>query len=720
MKTKLAIIFLVVALVLSIVSCDFTVPDTGSGTPPVGDNTGDNTPPTDDDPVGDTPGEDNPGEDNPGEDNPGEDKPGEDNPGEDNPGEDKPGEENPGEDGPVEMTGIEITSAKTAFEFAEDLSFEDLVVSAVMSDGTKKPLAKDEYTVACAEYNSMKVGNYTVSVVSDGKQASYDVTVSQANRLKVLMIGNSFADDTINYAYEIAKNSGIPEENILVADIYIGGCSLATHWSNAQSNAAAYRFGLEKEGWFDGNSYTEWTMEQAIKYADWDFITFQQNSGNSGLVNSYSCLQDLMDYVYGIATDTVNNPNANPNVKFVWHQTWAYQQDSTSNAFKTYGSDQMTMYNMILDCLKTQVLTKDFVAVIPNGTAVQNARTSVIGDTFSRDQHNHLSYGAGRYIASLGLVGTLTGRDMTQITWKPTDSGINAPLSAEEILICKESYLNATADFLKITKSEYAPVSIYDVFEGSGTESDPYLIQSADDMWKLSQLTRGQSFTDTSIYFKLTQDIDLGADSWIPICSSADKGWVTTANSFNANFDGNGKTVTFTGTYTGDAWAKGLFSGIGGYVHDLTLRGDISIEKGRVGSLASMALAGAKIENITSYVNITAGNNQVGGIVGYCNTENVQIINCVNYGNITGRTLVGGIIGGGFKNTAFINCVNHGNITGSGQDIGGIIGEQYNAMSFTNCSNDGVVKCNDVVATEDVGSASNSYVGLLVGHKYDK
>ena len=622
------------------------------------------------------------------------------------------------------MVEISVSGAKTSFDFSEDFSSQGLVVSAKMSDGTTKNLESSEYTVSVNGYNSMKVGNYQVSVnVKDSQlSTSYQVSVKEANKLKVLMIGNSFADDTINYAYEIAKNSGIPVENILIADIYIGGCSLATHWSNAQSNAAAYRFGLEKEGWFDGSSYTGWTMKQAIEYADWDFITFQQNSGNSGGSASYACLQNLMDYVYGIATDTVNNPNANPNVKFVWHQTWAYQQDSTSSAFGTYNNDQMTMYNAILSCMQLHVLNKNFVAVIPNGTAIQNARTSFIGDTFSRDQHNHLSYGAGRYIASMGLVGTLTGRDMTKITWKPSDSGFNVSLTAEEILVCKESYLNATANFLEITPSEYPDESdmrmiFKSTFEGNGTKSDPFLIQSADDMWKLSELTAGKSLTDTTIYFKLTADIDLGTENWVPICASAEKGWVSVANSFNANFDGNGKTVTFTGTYTGDVWAKGLFSAIGGYVHDLTIRGDISIEKGRVGSLASMAMAGAKIENITSYINITAGNDQVGGIVGYCATNDVKIINCKNYGTIIGRDLVGGIMGGSWTNVTFTDCVNHGNVTATGNRAGGICGEYFiNKMIVTNCSNDGTITAGGVIATTDIGSASN-YVGYLFGQQ---
>ena len=619
---------------------------------------------------------------------------------------------------PAEIMEIKLIGAKTSFDFAEEFSSEGLMVSVIMTDNSEKLLREDEFSVLCKDYDSMKPGTYQVSVKINGTQLaqSYDIQVNKANKLKVLMIGNSFADDTINYAYEIAKSTGIPEGNILIADIYIGGCSLETHWNNAQTNAAAYRFGLEREGWFDGNSYTNWTMEQAIKYADWDFITFQQNSGNSGGPASYACLQNLMDYVYDIATDEVNNPNANPNVKFVWHQTWAYQQGTTSTAFSTYNYDQITMYNAIVACMKNFVLNKNFVAIIPNGTAIQNARTSSIGDTFSRDEYNHLSHGAGRYIAAMSLVSVLTGRDMSTMTWKPTDSGFNYTLTETEIEICKESVANAIANPLEITKSKYppAPTDLSSMFEGEGTEQNPYLIQNADDLWALSNFTKGKSFTDTNTYFKLTADIDVSADNWVPICSSADEGWVSEANSFNGNFDGNGKTITFVGNYTGDTWAKGLFSAVGGYVHDLTLRGSINIEKGRVGSLASMAMTGARIENITSYVNITAGNNQAGGIIGYIATNNVTITNCKNYGTITARELVGGIVGGCWTNVTYTNCENHGDVTATSARAGGIAGEKFAVATANNCTNTGTVKAGGVNATADSGSSGN-YAGYLFG-----
>lgn len=619
---------------------------------------------------------------------------------------------------PATISSIKLEGAKTNFLFGESFSYDDLVITAIMSDNTEKTLESKDYTVISEDYNSMKVGTYQVSVNLTGTNISetYNVTVAPADKLKVLMIGNSYADDAINYAYEIARASGIPSENILIADIYIGGCSIDTHWANAQSNARAYRFGLEKEGYFDGESYQNWTMEQAIRYADWDFITLQQNSGNSGIESSYSNLQNLMNFILDVATSP-DNPNANPEVKLVWHQTWAYAQGSANSGFSAYQYDQMTMYNAIQSCIQNQVLTKNFAAVIPNGTAIQNARTSFIGDNLTRDVYDHLSEDAGRYIAALGLVGTLTGRDLSSVTWKPTDSGFVFALSDEKISVCKESFANALVSPYKVTLSEYPPKNIFDVFEGRGTKEFPYLIQSAEDMWKLSEITAGQSIGDANLYFKLTADIDLGTETWKPICSSAELGWIENANSFNGNFDGNGKTITFVGTYTGDTWAKGLFSAVGGYVHDLTIRGNITTEKGRIGSLASMAMAGARIENVTSYVNITAGNNQVGGIIGYIAEANVTITNCVNYGNITGRELVGGIVGGSWQNVNYVGCKNYGNITATLCNVGGIVAEKYASAALTNCTNEGTITGGGINATTDIGTPNN-YAGYLVGHEY--
>ena len=87
----------------------------------------------------------------------------------------------------------------------------------------------------------------------------------------------------------------------------------------------------------------------------------QQGSPVSGVESSYN--EDL--------TNLIAYVKERSDAKLVWHMTWAYQQDSTHEAFPNYGSDQMTMYNAIVAAVNSVILPKsDFKKVIPNGTAV--------------------------------------------------------------------------------------------------------------------------------------------------------------------------------------------------------------------------------------------------------------------------------------------------------------------------------------------------------------
>ena len=57
------------------------------------------------------------------------------------------------------------------------------------------------------------------------------------------------------------------------------------------------------------------------------------------------------------------------------------------------------------------------MAIIPSGTAIQNARL-VLGDTLTRDGF-HLDLGFGRYIAGLCVVKALVGLDIDNVTFAP-------------------------------------------------------------------------------------------------------------------------------------------------------------------------------------------------------------------------------------------------------------------------------------------------------------
>ena len=64
--------------------------------------------------------------------------------------------------------------------------------------------------------------------------------------LRILTIGNSFSDDTMEYVYQIAKSAGI--DKIELGNLYIGGCTLDTHVANAKGDKAAYEYRTNTRG----------------------------------------------------------------------------------------------------------------------------------------------------------------------------------------------------------------------------------------------------------------------------------------------------------------------------------------------------------------------------------------------------------------------------------------------------------------------------------------
>lgn len=74
---------------------------------------------------------------------------------------------------------------------------------------------------------------------------------------------------------------------------------------------------------------------------------------------------------------------------------------------------------MSIAATKEKVLDATEISmVIPSGTVIQNARTSSLGDTLTRDGY-HLSLDNGRYLAGVSYVAKRSGVDISKLTYKP-------------------------------------------------------------------------------------------------------------------------------------------------------------------------------------------------------------------------------------------------------------------------------------------------------------
>lgn len=312
--------------------------------------------------------------------------------------------------------------------------------------------------------------------------------------LKILAIGNSFSDDAMQYVYQVAKDAGI--EKITLGNMFIGGCSLATHLYNAKNNKGAYDYRTNTNGTWSTKGGV--SIRTAVMSEDWDFITFQQVSGYSGVSDSYDDLVELIGIVEPL----------NPSARLAWHMTWAYKVGSSHSDFSKYNKNQMTMYNAIVNAVNEKILTNESIEiVIPSGTSIQNIRTSLIGD-MTRDGY-HLSYGIRRYIASLTYVKALTGLSIDNSKNTPDD------VDSYELKAIIEGVNNALAKPFEVTDSSY-PLkkggSGIDDSENAGVIPQDYV-----------QLTASQMGLTAASFYNST-----GTDVWNSPTSNWNKGFMAT------------------------------------------------------------------------------------------------------------------------------------------------------------------------------------------------
>ncbi len=251
--------------------------------------------------------------------------------------------------------------------------------------------------------------------------------------LKVLAIGNSFSDDAVeHFLYDLAKADN---KKIIIGNMYIGGAPVSLHVKNADSNKKAYSYRkINLDG--EKNITKEVSLAEALKDEAWDFISLQQASPLSGKYDVImKDLPKLISYVQSLA----------PNAKLIYHQTWAYQQDSKHKGFANYDKNQMTMYKSIMDATKRINKAKAFEFIVPAGTSIQNARTSSIGDHYTRDGF-HLQLTYGRFTAACAWYEKLFNADVRQNPCRPEK------VSELEAKIAKDAAHKAVKKPFKISK----------------------------------------------------------------------------------------------------------------------------------------------------------------------------------------------------------------------------------------------------------------------------
>ena len=240
---------------------------------------------------------------------------------------------------------------------------------------------------------------------------------AQAKIIRVLAIGNSFSQDAVEqYLYELAAAQG---DSLIIGNAYIPGCSIDRHYENLLKDKADYEYRKVVRGIRSNTKKAD--LKRIIRDEQWDIISLQQASHDSGLPKTYTHLAQLKRLVQSYTT--------NLHVEFVWHMTWAYAEDYDSKKFKPYDYSQHKMYTTIVSTMQNILPAIGTPRVIPSGTAIQLARYR-LGDTLNRDGY-HLSLTIGRYTAACTWCEFLTGKIVDGNKYWPET------ITEEEAQICQ-------------------------------------------------------------------------------------------------------------------------------------------------------------------------------------------------------------------------------------------------------------------------------------------
>ena len=238
---------------------------------------------------------------------------------------------------------------------------------------------------------------------------------------------------------------------------------------------------------------------------------------------------------------------------------------------------------------------------------------------------------------------------------------------------------------------------------GAGTESRPYQIEDGEQLAWLADAVNNASAV-TSLYAVLSDDINLGNESWIPIGSDS--------RVFQGVFDGQGYTVS--GLNVTDVESAGLFGVVSGAeIKNLIVSGSVS------GTRYAGGIAGKVRTAVSSFVN--CGNEAevtgayAAGILGtnMVSSGECRIVNCYNTGKIVSNgsssDRAGGIYAGSSSGkTSITGCYNVGDVSSNG-NAGGIYGQSGSFNGTVSFSyNSGKVKG----ASEKVGAITSGSAGV--------
>ena len=287
-----------------------------------------------------------------------------------------------------------------------------------------------------------------------------DDPVDTRPTIKILSIGHSFSRDAMDtYMADLFKAAGY---NATFGYLYYPGASLERQYHYVKDNSTSYEM---YNKCVDGTWYRNGSAnaEQALADEDWDIVTFQPSPDYGKGTMTYTCQwgcnrqvndYDHFDQLVKLVKDKLA-AFGNEDVQFYWHLTWSFATDCKLWSFTYSNYNQNTMYWDFIKATGTYVtINPNIKGTIPCNTAIQNIRSSWMGDTFN-EPGNYDPNGDGYHlndkgdlVAAMTWVAYFTGKSATEFK-------IETKYSDAQYAAFAEAVDNAIKKPLTITKSTY-------------------------------------------------------------------------------------------------------------------------------------------------------------------------------------------------------------------------------------------------------------------------
>ena len=547
--------------------------------------------------------------------------------------------------------------------------------------------------------------------------------------LNILFIGNSFTLDSVEHLPGILDAVGNSKVNMTL--MYWGGGLIGKDHVANYSTGEGYTCYTCSPGQKAWTAHTKGSISTAkvVKDTKWDIVTIQEHTGNSVAWSWTSTEKEhIMNLINKVKSDLPSG--STPKFYYIMSQAY-YNMNKIGSGSKPYitWTDQVGMYNVIVDFAKKVMAECPFDGIIATGTMLQNLRTSSANTTndSTRDGY-HMDWGLARYGASCTVFETLitpkftTTLDNCSFTYSKSDTSVDSystPVTAANAPIALQAARYAIQNPYQITD-----MSVSGTVDGGIDDAAEFLAF-------LQAVNAGSSLAD---YMNTDREVVLKAN--IDLSSITNAQWQAIANGTSVNNANNDCTIAvgaFTGTFNGNnkkitgfnptvSLAAGKTFGLipilnGATVKDLQVSGAMKLSA--TGAADAGMLCGTAFNSTVQNVTVSGTLNStgttaavrfsLGGLAGFAcakDSKNTVFSSCTSSvavtavgGSNTANSAAGAMYGGiiGFATTPksitsrvkVTSCINNGNMNVTLGRCSGIVATANCGVEMSSCTNNG-------------------------------